>query len=171
MRMKRMNACSYALTWVDVGFNMKVSAAVFFSKYSFQRISQTRRNALRTHFLIGSLRISLVGYVCINPLHDENETHERMLLRTDMGRCRVQHENLRDCFLNDMSPRDSLFTVLTSHGCWTFPVTHYKMIIMFSDFVSLVDDVCSNPLHDERERSRTHVLIWRQPRPWWWSWP
>ena len=84
----------YALTLVDVGFNMKVSAAVFFSKCSFQRISQTRRNALRTHFLIGSLRISLVGYVCINPLHDENETHERMLLRTDMGRCRVQHENL-----------------------------------------------------------------------------
>ena len=27
--MKRTNACSYALTWVNVGFNMKVSVAVF----------------------------------------------------------------------------------------------------------------------------------------------
>ena len=68
MRMKRMNACSYALTWVDVGFNMKVSAAVFFSKYSFQRISDPE-NAFRAPFWIGSLRISLVDYVCSNPLN------------------------------------------------------------------------------------------------------
>ena len=47
MRMKRMNACSYALTWVDVGFNMKVSAAVFFSKYSFQRISDPEKRTSR----------------------------------------------------------------------------------------------------------------------------
>ena len=29
--------------------------------------------------------VSLVDYVCSNPLHEESETHERMFLRTDMG--------------------------------------------------------------------------------------
>ena len=28
MRMERTNTCSYALTWVDVGFNMKISVPV-----------------------------------------------------------------------------------------------------------------------------------------------
>jgi len=46
----------------------------------------------------GGPAVSLADYVCSNPLHDENETHERMFLRTDMSRCRVQHENLCGCF-------------------------------------------------------------------------
>ena len=31
---KDLNACSYALTWVDVGFNMKISVAVFLNAMS-----------------------------------------------------------------------------------------------------------------------------------------
>ena len=43
----------------------------------------------RCHF------VRLVDYVCINPLHDENETHERTFLRTDMGRCRHVQSDLK----------------------------------------------------------------------------
>ena len=33
-KVKRTNACSYALTWVDVVFNMKVSVAVFIKTWT-----------------------------------------------------------------------------------------------------------------------------------------
>ena len=75
--------------------------------------------------------VSLVDYVCSNPLHDENETHERMFLRTDMGRCRVQHESLCGCTM-----------VLAHFLCDASDE---------SRFISRVDYVCSNPLHDENE--------------------
>ena len=49
--------------------------------------------------------VSLADYVCSNPLHEESETHERMFLRTDMGRCRVQHESLCGCFYQNLDQR------------------------------------------------------------------
>ena len=79
----------------------------------------------------------LADYVCSNPLQDENETHERMFLydenethqattlrhermflRADMGRCRVQHESLCGCFYQNLDQRDPylLLLPLTSHG-------------------------------------------------------
>ena len=75
--MKRTNACSYALTWVDVGFNMKISVAVFLTG-AIIALDETRTHPRVTRF------VSLVDDVCSNPLHDERETHER----TDMGRAR-----------------------------------------------------------------------------------
>ena len=51
----------------------------------------------------------LADYVCSNPLQDENETHERMFLCTDMGRCRVQRENLCACFSQSIDRRPSFF--------------------------------------------------------------
>ena len=51
----------------------------------------------------------LADYVCSNPLHDENGTHEHMFLCTDMGRCQVQHENLCACFSQSIHWRPSFF--------------------------------------------------------------
>ena len=76
-----------------------------------------------------------------------NETHERMFLRTDMGKCRVQHESLCGCFSHRCH-----------HSAWWNTRTHPWV----KRFVSLVDDVCSNPLHDERE-THEHMFLYALP--------
>ena len=72
MRMKHTNACSYALTWVDVGFNMKISVAVSL---------KARIGGL--HFLKSS-RVSLrkTSRLCLHQsiACNDNETHERTFL-------------------------------------------------------------------------------------------
>ena len=54
--------------------------------------------------------VSLADYVCSNPLHDENEKHERMFLYAltwvDVG---FNMKISVAVFLNAMSPGDSLF--------------------------------------------------------------
>ena len=139
----------YALTLVDVGFNMKVSAAVFFSKCSFQRISDPEKRTSYAFLNIGSLRISLVDYVCSNPLHDERETHEHM-------------------FLYALPPHQP-----TSHQHWKkppptcawcesimFAAIHYMMRMKRTHFVSLVDYMSAQQSIAWWEwNARTHDLI------------
>ena len=72
----------YNETWVDVWFNMKVSVWLFLSKLGPTRSEASFIASYESRF------VGLVNYVFSNPLRDENETHERMFLRTDMGRCR-----------------------------------------------------------------------------------
>ena len=89
---------------------MKVSVAVFIKTWTngletyfycllrvtVRKSSQARSVKVSELGLLGLLSLrGLVG--CSNPLHEESETHERMFLRTDMGRCHVQRESLRGC--------------------------------------------------------------------------
>ena len=65
-------------------------------RVTVRKSSQARSVKVSELGLLGLLSLrGLVG--CSNPLHEESETHERMFLRTDMGRCHVQRESLRGC--------------------------------------------------------------------------
>ena len=105
-------------------------------------------------------------------MHDENETHERMILFTDMGRCRFQHESLcgTDMAAKAETNKSRRFVSLIDYVCIN-PLhdedeTHERMFLAWATStrprhatkegalqctVSLVDYVCSNPLHEESE--------------------
>ena len=108
MRMKRTNAASHvARTFIHYNtFSCHSLVQRGFYRRRMQSLSDDEPDAetdpyggCRSHF------VRLVDYVCINPLHDENETHERMFLRADMGRCLVQHESLCGCFYQNLDQR------------------------------------------------------------------
>ena len=80
MRMKRTNACSYALTWVDVGF--KAISSSISSAHASNTFGNHRSVAVAAIQSTSTIMVRMHGFIHV--LQRRNETHERMFLHIGM---------------------------------------------------------------------------------------